>query len=648
MPIDLALAINTGLGQQVARTDGSRVWLTSSAQGATSLIAFEAPAGSDATPLVFGVPAGRAYRGADPQPARLTGSVDLSGGADLRQARLLTLVADAQPVVVDCASAAPDPAHASLDQLCAALNTAPIAPAISASHDGRHLTLTTVAVGSASQLELRPTHAGDARTVLFGTVPDETRGQEATPATLTGALDVIAPVDLTQRRVLRLAIDGGDPVDIDVASARPQATFLNEAVVRLNKTLPGLATVVDDRLRLTSPTAGEHSRIAVVPRRVFELIEYPPEPRHAQRVVRPGERWWIEHDGAAEAELTVTLTTPHGLVDPLILNVGAGQWVRVQVIVPPGARLTVWRDPDHGWRARLQQASGEQEVTAITHSALDTLALRLPLGRSDWIVLDCLSARFDAAWFDTDRFAGGPCVTLGVFDLSRFSTSGAASAFAPVPLTGPPLTVDLTWERLTPGAFIVNLPGELPERFGARFNQGRFGQPGGQPEVIASVVTEPATDPDHLLTRVNADARLVRVALAARVPIGFEAVALPTRQPRARKLRGGTRVEPARLYLLDPDVPGQLLEIRAAEPGEWGNALEVSVRKVAPARFDVSVNYAGAVFECARQIAYAGRVLAAGEVALPVSLDTLAQPGPVGVLHAKAAGVQATVVRPAR
>ena len=71
----------------------------------------------------------------------------------------------------------------------------------------------------------------------------------------------------------------------------------------------------------------------------------------------------------------------------------------------------------------------------------------------------------------------------------------------------------------------------------------------------------------------------------------------------------------------------------------------MTVRKAGPARFDVTIGYAGARFENARQIALAGRILQPDEDPLAALTEDLLKPGPVGALLAKAAGVHAVVTR---
>jgi len=112
--------------------------------------------------------------------------------------------------------------------------------------------------------------------------------------------------------------------------------------------------------------------------------------------------------------------------------------------------------------------------------------LRLPRGRSEWTYLDCFGARFDRDRFNQASFAGGRCAERGVFDISRFARTPPemeAAVFALAgPLTDPPVGVRFRWTQHQPGAFVVNLPADLPEEFGGRFDQARFALPNAEAE----------------------------------------------------------------------------------------------------------------------------------------------------------------------
>ncbi|HEV2359509.1 MAG TPA: LamG domain-containing protein [bacterium] len=851
---DIVTAVNVALRAIIATSDGRRLILTSPSVGANSRIEFSTPAGPDATRTLFGIATPRTYQGADPKAARVVGTPALAGGIDLSTVRFMRIAVDGgAPVDVDTAKAAADPAHATLADIQKSVNDALGKPV--AGDDGTHLILTSVAPGSAGRLDLLAYTASDARQVLFGQVPDVTTGVDPAPAAITGVADLRAGVNLAERSTLALSVDGSRPVELDVAGAAPDRTFADEVVDRINAALPGVASVADgDHLRLTSPTSGGNSSLQIVPLRALELIEYPPasidEP---PRIVRHGDHWSVMNDGAADADLRVEISAPHGDAGPELVNLSAGVRVRVTVLIRPGERLRLRRGGDShlsaevvaadggaavvpgsrilagplgaqahvplrgSWhlvggdasdwaslqlnnpdapaivilRARQRGAAGDQTAVDVVDAALaagtgvpapdgsrirltgkvlvdasgarlvdaagallcllrpsagatpgfyagrpvvaegplftgegtppvmvaeriarlfdvtfsgaaadgtavveahsgvtigtgtgtpDSLtwqvnsapsqlvfgeevdkgaALILPRGRSEWLYLNCDSARYDRGHFDQTRFAGGTCHERGIFDVSRFADAAPeveAAVFAPAPpLTDPTVEVLFQWVRYRPGAFVVNLPADLPEAFGARFDEARFGLPGNTPETFPSAVLEPSVlgdpggDPDYLVNRINDRINGSKLVTARFLnqpspPLGWEPMVVPFRHPRARALTLGSRGAPARIYLAEQGVPG-LIELSARQPGVWGNSIEVTARRAGPARYDVTVGYKAARFESARQIAFAGQITAPKDDPLPALIDAILRPQPVGILHAKAAGVRADVTR---
>jgi hypothetical protein len=844
---EIKSAINTGVGAAVASDDGSHIILTSPSIGINSRVGFAVPTDHDATRLIFGIRPPRSYHGTDAAPARAVGVRDLHAGADLSVARFLRLALDGgQPVDVDCAAqAGADKSHVPLGQIVTTINealNAANAPGI-ATQDGAHLILSTTTHGTNARLDLLPHPSGDARLRLFDVVKDVTTGSDPTPASITGVVDLLTPVNLEGQSFLRLSVDGGRPVDVNVAGVARATTFLDEIIARINEVFPQLASATeDDRLRLTSPTRGEKSSIELLPLRALELIEYPPvatafPPADKPALsIRHGDRWAVRNDGVAEAALKIELSAPHGVAGPEFVNRTTGQRIRLMVVVRPGERADLWSDaemklhaaiiaidgtprpvpnsriltgplgpqtwvpfegewelsdgqdddpatiqlnnplaesvivlrarassPDAGrvrvsvieaslsgqsggavspegqavrlagrvrasdnayWLtdgtekklARLRAGSsvmlgehvgrvvsvygplhtvegptplmiveriadlfdvtlrqvrggGSPIVETYAGVAIGTgveaheeivgqindmtspsqlvraeesdksAALILPRGRSQWSYLDCYGTRFNRAWFDT-RFSGGLCAERAVFNISRFTRVPPgleASVFASSgAITDPPVEIRFHWSRHQPGAFIVNLPADLPERFGGRFNQLRFAKAGDQPEEFRNVVTEPTTDPDYLITRLG-ESKLLKVnpQPVGRVPIGFEAAVMPFRRPRF--LTGGTDTRPARIFLAEKDVEG-FIEVSAFEPGAWGNSIALAARKAGPARFDVTVSYQAARFENARRVALGG-------AELPALAQDILRPGPVGILQAKAAGVHVKVSR---
>lgn len=660
---EIVMAINVALGAVIARHDGKHLILASPSTGTGSRIAFEMPAGSDATHALFGISPPRYYHGSDAIKARVTGIKDLSAGTgpDLGVVRFLRIAHDGQAAKdIDCAARAADPAHATLDEITAAINEV-LGPSM-ATHDGKHLVLFSSVAGGGARLELLPYTAGDARSRLLGTIPEVTTGSDPAPAVITGETDLLTPVNLGERRILRLSVDGGRAMDIDVAGAAPAMTFLDEIVNRINAVFPGLASATeDDRLRLISPTAGEASHLEVLPLRALELIEYPPTPAayppagDPPHTLRHSDRWVVNNEGAANAELEIEFIAPHGTVGPAFASLATGQCVRIETVILPGQRVRLWRNFEGELHAEIIAIDGVVYSVSASHIVTDppvqglgdSATLMLPRGRSGWIYLDCHAARFDDARFNRARFSGGLCLERAVFDISHFVRTPPeyeAAVFAPESLSDPPVEIRFHWAHHQPGALVVNLPADLPERFGGRFDQVRFALADDAPESYAGVVAEPLTDPNHLETRINASSHLIEVEVVPRAPIGWQAVTIPFRRPRVYTLTGGRDGAQARLYLAEKDVPG-IIELRARQPGEWGNGIAVSVRKAGSARFDVTVNYEGARFESARKIVFAGRLLEPDEVALPALIEDLLKPNPIGVVHAKAAGIRVDVSR---
>jgi hypothetical protein len=449
-----------------------------------------------------------------------------------------------------------------------------------------------------------------------------------------------APADLSRRRRLRLTVDGGPPFEIDAAGPVPGRTFLDEAVAAIDAARPGLASATDDgRLRLTSPTAGPESRVELLPLRYLEVEEYPPVPAEARAEVRHGGVLEPMNGGAAAAPAVVEIHAPHGTHGPGLADLDAGWSVRLAASLGAGETARLGRGPGEGVRAEIVAPDGAvRPLPPETLSITGKDPLVLPRGRSRWLYLECTADRFDEAAFDEARFAGEPCSAWAVFDVSRFAAEGAAAGadegarFAPSgPPPDPPVAVALRWRSRAPGAFRVNLPADLPPRFGGRFDEVRFAPSG--PELFADAVTEPADDPAHV-THLLGASRFVEAEVVPRAPLGFEAVPMPFRKPR--RLTLGDADEPARLYLAEPGLAG-VLEIRAREPGAWGNEIAVAARRAGAAHFEMTVHYQGGVFENARRAVQGSP--------LPSLAEDLLGAAEIGVLQAKAAGVRAEVTR---
>lgn len=598
----------------------------------------------EAAATLFGF-ADRAAVGAAPSAARVVGRREhFSGSVDLTTARWLRLAVDgAAAVEIDCAG--PRPRATLLAEAAAAINAAlgatperPVAVA-----DGHRLALVSPTAGPASRLAFEPPQSGaDARELLFGEVPAVARGEAASPAVLTGEVELLNAVDLSRRPTLRLAVDGGPPRDVRVAGADPARTFLDEVVAAVNAAVPGLAAAAGDRLRLTSPTAGEGSRLAVLPVRRLEVVEYPPEPVALHRPVRHGDRAVAVERGAGNAPFAVEVRAEAGALASGLASLAENWQVRALVAVGPDEVLRLGREEGGRVSGALVGPNGTERPLADGELLAGPLApvgagepLILRRGRSELLYLECAGSRFDRAEFDAARFAGVPCVEPGIFDVSRFAPSAGplAAVFAgPEDAAAPPAELALSWRSHRAGAFVVNLPADLPARFGGRFDAARFA--GGEAEEYPAAVLDPGGDPRGLAARLTAESALVTAAPVPRVPLGFTAARVPFRRPR--RLTLGDDATPARLYLTEAGVD-EILELRARDAGEWGDEIEVTARPGGAAAWDVTVEYRGARFENARQ-AVRGRTL-------PAAAGDLLAPGPVGILEAKAAGVAARVTR---
>ncbi|HEV7671595.1 MAG TPA: hypothetical protein VGS22_24000 [Thermoanaerobaculia bacterium] len=592
----------------------------------------------------------RAASGTSARPARLAGTADLSSGVDLSTRKLIRLGLDGEAAhEIDCAGARPR--ATTLDEIAAKINT--VYPDI-ATHDGRRLSLTSRTAGAASRIsfDFVPPES-DARDLLFGPGPAAVTGIPALPAVLTAEVVHGGVIDLSRRALLRLSVDGGAPVEIDVEGAAPASTLLPEVAGAIEDVLPGVASITsEDRLRLTSPTLGPDSRVEVLPLRTIEVEEFPPAAAETHATKRAGERLGLENRGASEMNFTLSIRAPRGAWAPGFANLRDGWIVRALVALAPGETIRFRRAPGDGGgavSASIEIAEGVARSVPANLLFVGSLALGsgaaaraliLPLGSTELTLLEGLAARFDAARFDEDRFAGPPLLVEGRFDLVRFAPpvpikDPAAPLFAPV-APGSSLEVEAHWIEHRPGSFVVRLPRDLPPRFGGRFDDARFGYP--DVETIDGAVLDDgdARSIPALLPPPPAlsGSKLVTAARVGRAPIGFTAHRVPFRATRF--LSGGGPVRASRLYLTEPGVP-DVIEISANRPGAWGDEISVAVRPAGPALWDLEIRFGGARFENARQAVLGPPLAPAAREPQP--------PGPRGILSAKAAGVHARVVR---
>jgi hypothetical protein len=358
-------AVNDALAQPIASADreGRYLQLASRKAGEESQLVFEVPEGGpDASETILGFTPPRSYHGADAASARITGERNLSGGINLEVSRFLRLGVDGGDVKpIDCAADAASATSVQLHEIEQAINEA-VGETV-ASDDGQHLILTSPQAGSASSITLEA-HADpeiDARGMLLGDVADEVRGQDPTPAVITGTRDLRTPVNLNLRRQIRLSVDGSRAIDIDVSGPDPNATFLDEIVAAINQVFPDVASGTEtDRLQLVSTTSGAGSHLSLQPLRYLQVMEYPlhPQPPEPQ-LVRHGDAWTATNEGAAEVSVEGCISAPHGTYGPALVNEAEGWGVRLFTHVYPGDVARVWPDHEAGLRAEVTPPDGE-------------------------------------------------------------------------------------------------------------------------------------------------------------------------------------------------------------------------------------------------------------------------------------------------
>lgn len=412
-------SINAALVAQVASHDGTRLSLTSPTRGPGARIEIAAPSsGSDVTAELFGV-SPRTYTGAAASPAVANGTVDLTAADPLGLHAFLRVAVDgAAPVVIDVAAGAADPQAPTPSEIAAAINAASTAVA---SVVGGHLRIASTTAGSASRIDIDHAGVGDARQTIFGPVDYEESGDSAKPAVLTGDADLLTPVDLTHGSIIRLALDGEPAVDIDIAGGSPDATVLVEIVAAIDDVLTGVpAATTDDRLRLTSTTAGPTSSVELIALRRLEIQEYPPEPTEAVSEVAHGSRFTIENQGAATTTMQVSIESPAGTTGPKIAAIDRPWSVRIGEAVSAGGRVDIALN-NGTVAATISDAAGTRSIdpASIRIEGAPDDVLRLLRGRNRFVFSECDDARFDAAAFNEDQFAGGECVEIGIFNADR-------------------------------------------------------------------------------------------------------------------------------------------------------------------------------------------------------------------------------------
>jgi hypothetical protein len=704
---EIVSAINTAFQAGVAVAESNRLVLHSAATGLSGRVTVSTFTTGDARTILFGAAVPEVTPGLDPQPATITGVVDLLAPADLSRRSALRISVDGgAPRDIDVAGAAAR--QTSIDEVVAAIDV--VLPGVALATADRRLELASRTTGIDSRLDLLPvrslevvefpateralppralghgdrftvdnTGAGDTYVTVSFDAPHGNGGPALVNFTRQTIVHLLRSVSAGDSARVCRAPDGGVHAEITTAAREsvtvpaseihagplgawsfvpfPEPRAVTDSGLLLDNPFSGILDQVFGRCEgvlvdvgeataLSSPSdvAGEDGdRLALTGRltRTDDGWRLTAADGAPLVDVRAGARvHFAGHDGAV---LAVEGTLHTG--DEQFLHVrhierrfDVSAWVPDdQTLREEFANVTIGGPPGDVRTLVTQAETGPTPSTLLTARSLPKAdALRLERGRSEWIALECAGSRFDAARFDEDAFAGGSCVWTGVFDIGAFSVEEEAlvSVFGPSEDSPTPTNITLRWEHHMPAAFEVNLPADLPPRFGGRFDDAAFASDPEQPESYPGVVTEPADDDRNLVALLNAESVLVRSEVVATLPIGFQAVTLPFRH--AQFLTGGLGVNHARLYLREDGAEGFIL-LEARDAGAKGNLVHVVSRPGGPARFDVTLATDGARFEVARDI-----VAGPG----PPPFDrTAIQPMAVGVTLAKAAGICAVVTR---
>lgn len=88
------------------------------------------------------------------------------------------------------------------------------------------------------------------------------------PAIITSTQDISGGLNLTTRYLLRFAVDGGSPIEVNVQGVNPLTTTIDEIIDKINTaTIFKFARAIFENtiVQLTSPTAGANSSIELLP-----------------------------------------------------------------------------------------------------------------------------------------------------------------------------------------------------------------------------------------------------------------------------------------------------------------------------------------------------------------------------------------------
>ncbi len=438
-PVEIANAINTALLAAVAGSDGQRIELRSAKKGTESQIVFQAPAAHDVTKDIFGISTPRTYQGAAARPAQAVGQVDLSRAVNLSVFRFLRLSGDgAAAQTIDCAARAAKPEAATLPEIIESIGTG-----IASTQDGKRLTLSSSAVGSSARLTLEAYSEGDAKQALLGDVPAVTSGTPAAPAVIVGEAPLLSPVNLSGRRLLRIAVDGGRPLEIDVAGAFPAKTAVDEIVAGINRVLPNVAAATeDDHLRLTSPSVGPESSLSLQPLRFLEVQEYLPTAAAPRTLLaRHHDSWSVVNEGVADTYAEVIIAAPQGTVGPTLVNSNLGWSAHLLLVLERREAVRLWRDARRGLRAEVIPAEGEPYPVSASEILVG------PLGAQAFVP-------FEGDWRLTSEGRGPATLQLN-------NSLASAVALLQVREPGTEVTVNVLESKLT------SPPPPLPEADGS-------------------------------------------------------------------------------------------------------------------------------------------------------------------------------------
>ncbi len=191
----------------------------------------------DAVHAIFGTDS-KTATGIDLKAARVTGIEHPGGVVDLSSVRYIKLAIDGQRARrIDCAGEIPE--RTTLDEICTKISAefegTVFDSAVSdesafnaiATHDGSRITIISPTVGDSSKVEFQSLVLGDAVTHIFGVDPDSTfSGTNAGPATLSGEIEPVEPLDLSKGSIIRVSVDGRLK-EIDVAGPNPAQTTVD-------------------------------------------------------------------------------------------------------------------------------------------------------------------------------------------------------------------------------------------------------------------------------------------------------------------------------------------------------------------------------------------------------------------------------------